>query len=192
MLRHGSWEAIGSRNGTTATTAAPSTKAPVTAPTTAPTTAPISAPTAPVTSTPTTSVTVAPTVGPHNVLTEPAGLYCRDLKARGYSYTAAVDYWRAHGQANQMDADRNGIPCETVFPRADVTSYWGVQSAPVPTGGLSRGLSCRDLYSAGASYPMAVAYWYYEGVPARMDIDGNGIPCETVYPVSVVNAFWYG
>jgi hypothetical protein len=27
-------------------------------------------------------------------------------------------------------------------------------------------------------------------MPTRMDADGNGIPCETVYPAVVVNAFW--
>jgi hypothetical protein len=35
-----------------------------------------------------------------------------------------------------------------------------------------------------------VAYWYDEGLPDRMDADGNGIPCETVYPAAVVQAFW--
>ena len=183
VLRNRLWVPIGSRDGTTSTALTPSTKAPTSAPTTAPTTA---------TSVPVTTVTVPASVGPRNVLTEPAGLFCRDLKVRGYSYSAAMDYWRSHGEPNQMDADRNGIPCETVFPRPDVTAYWGVQPISPPTDSVPSGLSCKDLYTAGYTYSVAVAYWYYAGVPARMDIDGNGIPCETVYPPSIVNSFWYG
>ena len=182
LLRKGKWEPIGSRDGTTSTIAA-TTNVSTTTSTIAPTTA---------TSVAVTSVSAPVPVKPSNVLGEPAGLYCRDLKGRSYSYTAAFDYWRAHGEPDQMDADRNGIPCETVFTRSDVTAYWGLQPSSPPTDGLPSGLSCNNLYTAGYSYPVAVAYWYYEGVPARMDIDGNGIPCETVYPASIVNSFWYG
>lgn len=75
--------------------------------------------------TPARSVAPPRPPGPADVRALPAGLFCRDLNARGYSYSAAVDYWRMHGQPNQMDADRNGIPCETVYPRSDVSAYWG-------------------------------------------------------------------
>ena len=142
--------------------------------------------------------------GPGDVGTEPAGLFCRDLYLRGYSYSAAVDYYRLHGNPNQMDADRDGVPCETVYPSSDVTAYWG----DVPDGGgyyppdvpqydpgyagLPGGLYCRDLYSRGVSYTDAVYYWYAEGSPDRMDADLNGIPCETVYPASDVAAYWGG
>ncbi|MFG1907257.1 hypothetical protein [Kribbella sp. NPDC048928] len=119
----------------------------------------------------------------------PAGLFCRDLDAKGYSYVAAVDYWRLHGQPNQMDADRNGIPCETVYPRSDVAAYW---NGRVISGAVywSSGLFCRDLAARGASYAEAVRYWWYYGMPDRMDADKNGIPCETVYSPGAVNAFW--
>ena len=50
------------------------------------------------------------------------GLFCRDLITAGFSYAAAVDYWRLHGEPNQMDADRNGIPCETVYSASDVAA----------------------------------------------------------------------
>jgi hypothetical protein len=124
-----------------------------------------------------------------------AGLFCRDLNARGYSYVAAIDYWRMHGQPNQMDADRNGIPCETVYPASDVSAYWGNHSLPrqfAPSGqGLPAGLFCRDLFARGVSYAGAVSYWWTWGSPDRMDIDLNGIPCETVYSVADVNAFWF-
>ena len=51
--------------------------------------------------------------------------------------------------------------------------------AQFPTGG------------GGFTYPEAVAYWWLEGMPDRMDADLNGIPCETVYPASAVYSFWY-
>jgi hypothetical protein len=120
----------------------------------------------------------------------PAGLFCRDLKAKGYSYVAAIDYWRLHGQPNQMDADRNGIPCETVYSRSDVAAYWTGREL----GGVvpwTPGLFCRDLAARGATYAQAVAYWWYYNMPLRMDADKNGIPCETVYSAAAVNAFWF-
>ncbi len=52
----------------------------------------------------------------------PSGLFCRDLAADGYSYAAAIEYWRVEGMPDRMDADRNGIPCETVHPTA--TEVW--------------------------------------------------------------------
>lgn len=118
------------------------------------------------------------------------GLLCRDLKAKGFSYSAAIDYWRYNGQPNAMDADRNGIPCETVYARADVRSYWGGRA--LPSGQVPAGLFCRDLAARGLSYAEAVAYWWTMSQPARMDADSNGIPCETVYPAADVNRFWYG
>ncbi|MEU4396573.1 excalibur calcium-binding domain-containing protein [Kribbella sp. NPDC023855] len=120
----------------------------------------------------------------------PAGLFCRDLKAKGYSYVAAIDYWRLNGQPNQMDADKNGIPCETVYPRSDIGQYWNgreVGGAAPPASGLL----CRDLAARGATYAQAVAYWWYYDMPQRMDADKNGIPCETVYSVAMVNNFWF-
>jgi hypothetical protein len=120
----------------------------------------------------------------------PAGLFCRDLNAKGYSYVAAIDYWRLHGQPNQMDADRNGIPCETVYPRGDIGKYWNGRAVGDVTP-LASGLLCRDLAARGATYPQAVAYWWYYDMPLRMDADKNGIPCETVYSVATVNAFWF-
>jgi hypothetical protein len=66
------------------------------------------------------------------------------------------------------------------------------------------GLMCRDLIqppstlppdhylpeSNSLTYPEAVYYWLTEGRPDRMDADGNGRPCETVYPADEVQAFW--
>jgi hypothetical protein len=124
---------------------------------------------------------------PGDVLQEPAGLLCRDLEAKGYSYAAAIDYWQAAGQPSRMDVDGNGIPCETVYPVDDVAGYWEGQSL---NNGLGPGLLCQDLRARGVSYADAVAYWYTEGRPDRMDVERNGIPCETVYPAAEVQQFW--
>lgn len=132
--------------------------------------------------------------GPGDVREQPPGLFCRDLKSLGYSYVASVDYWRQNGQPNQMDADRNGIPCETVYPASDVQAYWGMDSVAQSYQGVETqpsGLYCRDLYALGYSYSQAVDYWFIWDLPARMDEDLNGIPCETVYPAADVNYFWY-
>jgi hypothetical protein len=169
------------------TTAAPTTS--TTAPTT--TTSSTSSTTTTTTATTTTAPPTTTPSGPGDVLGQPAGLLCRDLAAKGYSYSAAVDYWRFHAQPNRMDADRNGIPCETVYPRSDVIAYWGSTTNPdyqdVPTG-----LFCKDLKARGYSYPEAVAYWFATGAPDNMDADRNGIPCETVYPASEVQGYWSG
>jgi hypothetical protein len=68
-----------------------------------------------------------------------------------------------------------------------------VASAPAvgDVRSLPAGLFCRDLVARGASYAEAVRYWWYYGMPARMDADKNGVPCETVYSSANVNAFWY-
>jgi len=161
-----------------------SNEAAVTTPTTTPTPTTSPAPTTP-TLPPTSALppAVAP-VAPGDVYAQPAGLLCRDLETRGYSYAAAVDYWRHWGHTNQMDVDKDGIPCATVYPLTEIESYWGVslsQPSDGPLGYPAR-LLCRDLSDRGASTREALLYYVLEGFPARMDADGNGIPCETVYP----------
>lgn len=59
------------------------------------------------------------------------GLFCRDLADAGFDYPQAVAYWQAEGRPARMDADEDGIPCETVYPTGAVTAYWG---DPLPTG----------------------------------------------------------
>jgi hypothetical protein len=55
----------------------------------------------------------------------PSGLLCRDLAARGLGYADAVSYWNTEGSPARMDADNDGIPCETVYARSDIVAYWG-------------------------------------------------------------------
>jgi hypothetical protein len=131
---------------------------------------------------PATTVPPATAAPIGDVRQAPAGLLCKDLQAQGYSYSAAVDYWRVNGQPDRMDADKNGIPCETVYPRSDVVAYWPAATYEASVSyGLPSGLLCRDLQSRGVGVYDALRYYIWEGFPARMDADGNGIPCETVY-----------
>lgn len=53
------------------------------------------------------------------------GLFCRDLNEWGYSYEEAIAYWLLEQAPDRMDADRNGIPCETVYPEEDIDDYFG-------------------------------------------------------------------
>ena len=173
-------------------TSAPTTSMVTTTSTTSTTlarTPPASTTTTAATPTTTTTPPTAPPTGPGDVTEQPAGLFCRDLKAKGYSYSAAVDYWRFNGQPDRMDADKNGIPCETVYPRSDVIAYWG-DNASDTYDGVPAGLFCKDLAARGFTYPEAVAYWFATGAPDRMDADKNGIPCETVYSPAEVQAYW--
>jgi hypothetical protein len=63
------------------------------------------------------------------------------------------------------------------------------------------GYLCRDYlatwygegrYNSTEAYIDLVAYWFLEGAPDRMDVDGNGIPCETLFPADVVAEVWSG
>jgi hypothetical protein len=54
------------------------------------------------------------------------GLRCQDLLDMGFPYWDAAGYWELHGRPSRMDADGNGIPCETVYPYEDVRDYWGI------------------------------------------------------------------
>lgn len=76
----------------------------------------------------TTATPARPTTtaaSPAGVEGEPAGLYCRDLADKGYSYPDAVEYWENEGRPARMDATGSGIPCSTVYSAAEVEAYWG-------------------------------------------------------------------
>ena len=175
----------------TSTIAAPTTTTTTTAATTTSLATTTSTSTTVATTTTAAPTTTPPATGPGDVIGQPAGLFCRDLKAKGYSYSAAVDYWRFNGQPDRMDADKNGIPCETVYPRSNVIAYWGANASDTYSG-VPAGLYCRDLVARGFTYAESVAYWFATGAPDRMDADKNGIPCETVYPAAEVQDYWSG
>jgi hypothetical protein len=106
--------------------------------TTAPAAEPIAAVTSTTTTVPTTTTTVPSTTTTTTTTTTTlaaigsleSGLYCRDLVPLGYGYADAVAYWTREGRPDRMDADRNGIPCETVYDAKDVIAFWG---EPLPT-----------------------------------------------------------
>jgi hypothetical protein len=51
----------------------------------------------------------------------PGDLRCADLQTLGFGPKQAVDYWFLHAGPPLMDADLDGIPCETVW--SDVDQY---------------------------------------------------------------------
>lgn len=110
------------------------------------------------------------------------GLLCRAVAAKGYTFWDASIYWVSEGSPARMDADGNGIPCESVFPANDIDAFlqWGRD--------FSTGLGCANLNlpDEPGEYHRAIAYWMLEGTPGRMDEDGNGIPCETVFSPATV------
>ena len=114
-----------------------------------------------------------------------SGLFCRDIAGMGFGFSEAVAYWMAEGAPDRMDADGNGIPCETVFPE-DFESFLNAAI------GEGEGKLCRDLGfpDDGSGFQRAVAYWLIEGAPDRMDADRNGIPCETVFSASAIDEFF--
>ena len=84
----------------------------------------------------TTSTTAAPTTtSASGVAALPVGLKCKDLVARGLTYDDAYEYWNLHGHPPLMDADSNGVPCETVYPASVVAAYLHAHGlgAPTPT-----------------------------------------------------------
>jgi hypothetical protein len=60
------------------------------------------------------------------------GLFCRDLlalypgdqRASALTYLLVLAYWFQDGEPDRMDADLNGIPCETLFDPAAVEAVW--------------------------------------------------------------------
>jgi hypothetical protein len=68
-----------------------------------------------------------------------------------------------------------------------------------------KGMFCRDLiasdqagwFGASAGTPefgffVSLLYWSLEGRPDRMDADGDGIPCETVFDADVIEEVFRG
>jgi hypothetical protein len=54
----------------------------------------------------------------------PPGAMCHDIRDAGFTYFYAVVYWLAEGLPSRLDADDNGIPCETEYAPEDVALLW--------------------------------------------------------------------
>ncbi len=114
-----------------------------------------------------------------------AGMFCRDLIASESTfagYPHAVAYWFMEGQPDRMDADRDGIPCETVFTLWDIAGFWH---------GTSRGEATdihfgtvTDVAARGSGYELTIDYAFFLGgleadlaAEAAGDIGpGEGVP----------------
>jgi len=59
-------------------------------------------------------------------------------------------------------------------------------------GTLEEGHSCEELATLGYSYAQTVAYWMQYDMPADLDSDANGLPCEDAYPASDVTDVYGG
>ena len=54
------------------------------------------------------------------VSTIQSGLFCKDRTGAGWFFYDALAYWVLQGAPDRMDADLNGIPCETVYPADEI------------------------------------------------------------------------
>jgi hypothetical protein len=67
-------------------------------------------------------------------------------------FSEAVDYWLNSGAPDLMDADRDGIPCETVYPSSEVAGYLD-DLAAVTVGDVFPPALSRDLIPWSAVGP---------------------------------------
>jgi hypothetical protein len=98
-----------------------------------------------------------------------------------------------------------------VLDESGTTTSWGIGTGGWDLPTARPGLLCREYMATPGferamqdmgglapwnddvlAYQWALAYWYLEGSPDRMDVDGNGIPCELLFDPDVVAAIWAG
>ncbi len=78
------------------------------------------------------------------------------------------------------------------------TAAWGGSDYPEMPFVTAPGLLCREFLADPwlgkpiDAYTLVLAYWFLEGQPARMDVDGNGIPCELLFDPVRVAQVWAG
>lgn len=116
-----------------------------------------------------TTTTTTTTVGATTTTTARAtieglesGLSCRDLNSTGFGYSGAITYWVSEGEPDRMDADHNGVPCETVYPESDILTFWG---DPLPTSSIP---SSRRYFQPHEPWE------YPDSVPSESDTYGSG------------------
>jgi hypothetical protein len=128
----------------------------------------------------TTTTEVATTTRP--ATTRPiklvVGKYCAAMQAAGWSFEEARAYYEDHGHPAHMDADGDGIPCETVYgevggpgpspaPQEDCDPAYPDGCLPSPPP---------DLDCADVGQRVTVDHSY--GDPHRLDADRDGIGCD--------------
>lgn len=132
------------------------------------------------TSTTSTSITTTSTLPPVGELE--TGLLCRDLADRGYDYEGAVAYWTKEGTPERMDADGNGIPCETVYLEKEVLAFWG---DPLPTTTAPPATVVTIVYAPDDPYGFAMP----DSLPGSDEAHGSGCaPGTNTLP----DGIWFG
>jgi hypothetical protein len=137
-------------------------------------------PTVATTTAATTTTEAATTTRP--VTTPPiklvVGKYCAAMHAAGWSFEEARAYYEDHGQPAHMDADGDGIPCETVYGEVG-----GQGPAPVRQEDCDPAYpdDCLpspppDLDCADVGHRVTVDHSY--GDPHRLDADRDGTGCD--------------
>lgn len=142
------------------------------------TTSPLAASTTAAPPSSTTPATTSSTLAPIGDIE--TGLLCRDLADRGYDYTAAVAYWTREGNPERMDADGNGIPCETVYPAKDVLAFWG---DPLPTTTAPPTTVVTIVYAPGDPFEFPPA------LPGSDEAGGSGCAPGSD---SLPDGIWFG
>jgi hypothetical protein len=130
----------------------------------------------------TTTTEAATTTRPRPATTRPikleVGKYWAAMKAAAWSFEKARAYYEDHGEPAHMDADGDGIPCETVYgevgepgpsptPQEDCDPAYPDDCLPSPPP---------DLDCAEIGHRVRVDHSY--GDPHRLDADRDGIGCD--------------
>ena len=92
------------------------------------------------------------------------GNLCRDLMTSerfSADYFSVVAYWFLEGQPDRMDADRDGIPCETVFGLWDIAGFWDGTPSEEATN-IHFGF-VTDVGESGSGYELTIDYAFFLG-----------------------------
>jgi hypothetical protein len=66
------------------------------------------------------------------------------------------------------------------------------EAAPTGIAAVEEGVSCEEIATREFSYAEAVSYWMRYDMPADLDPDANGLPCEAFYLTTDVAAVFGG
>lgn len=110
---------------------------------------------------------------------------------------AAIGLWATMTDSSESTSGPHAdVETTTSADAATTSSSTTTEDTPTTTAAERSvldeppGQLCRDLSAKGYTYAEAVSYWEHHGRPSRMDASGTGIPCQTVYPRSDVEARW--
>jgi hypothetical protein len=108
-------------------------------------------------------------------------------------------------------ADSGSMDLIVLDDTGTITWWWVGSDAVSHVPAAPGGLLCREYMATasfndamewvGASppwnddvlaYQWVLAYWFLDGQPGRMDVDGDGVPCELLFDQEVVTEVWAG